>query len=411
VIHRPDLVILGSGPAGCAAAVRLAELWPLAPRRVVLLERARHPRRKGCGGGLTGRTAPLLEWLGLPASPEGALPVGRMRLCHEPRHTTLEMSQPIPVVRRWQLDAQLADRAGRCVADLRQGEPARAVRRDGDWLEVETDGAIYRTPIVIDASGSRCVTRRSGLLPQGQPLVPVWIAEGPPQPGEAAWEGEPELIFDFSEMASGCPGYYWSFPCLEDGVRWVNRGFYPAAGLGPAAARGALERRLLAGGIDPAQVPFAAYPARMFQPGIPTAAPGVLTAGDAAGVDPLFGEGIAQSLEYGRLAAARAARALTATGSAAAATAFHPDEPLRHSALGLRLWFLARMHDELYVPTYQRRLAFALSNEPFLKLVHRDTVGGLPSPALWAGMLALALFQRRFGDLDLHRPDRRVVQV
>lgn len=409
MIHRPDLVILGSGPAGCAAAVRLAELWPQAPRRVVLLERARHPRRKGCGGGLTGRTTPLLNWMGLPAAPEGAFCVGRMRLCHEPRHTTLVMSQPIPVVRRWQLDAQLAEVAARNVADLRQGEAARTVRRDGDLLEVETDGAVYRTPIVIDASGSRSVTRRSGLLPQGRPPVPVWIAEGPPLPGESAWDGEPELVFDFSEMAHGCPGYYWSFPCLEEGQRWVSRGFYPAAGLGPAPARKALERRLRAEGIDPRDVPVAAYPARMFQSGTPTAAPGVLLAGDAAGVDPLFGEGIAQSLEYGRLAAARAAQALTSRSPSA--TAFRPEDPLRRSALGYRLRFLSRMHDELYVPAYQRRLAFALGNEPFLRLVFRDTVGGLPSPALWAGMLALALFERRFGDLDLQQPDRRTIRV
>jgi len=405
-IHRPQLVIVGSGPAGSAAAVRLAARAPEIARDTVMLERRRHPRSKGCGGGLTGRSGPQLQAMGLSPLPPGALPVRHLRLSHGEHATTLLLRAPIPVVRRWQLDALLAARARALVGELREEEPARAIRRDGRWMEVVTDRAVYRTPLVIDASGARCVARRSGLLPRGQRPVPVWVAEGPPGPGEAAWDGEPTLRFDFSEMAHGCPGYYWSFPCFEGGERWVSRGFYPAAGLAPKAARGALARQLLAHGVDPAAVRAVAYPARLFAPGAAHSAPGVLLAGDAAGVDPLFGEGIAQSLEYGALAADAAVRA---TGRRR--PDLHPGDPLRGGALARRLRYLHRMHRELYVPHYQRRLAFALDCTPFLRLVHADTRGALPAPLLWAGMALLALLYRRFARLDLAAPRERSVRV
>ncbi len=405
-VRHPSLVILGAGPAGCAAAVHLARRHPALARDAVVLERRRHPRAKGCGGGLTGRSGPQLEAVGLTPLPPGALPVSRFRLSHGHHATTLVLETPIPVVRRWQLDALLAARARAVVGELREDEPAREIRREGRRLEVVGDRATYRTAMVIDASGARPVARRSGLLPPGQRPVPVWVAEGPLRPGEGAWDGPLALHFDFSEMARGCPGYFWSFPCLERGERWVSRGFYPVGGLPPAQARAALARRLAAHGVDPDAVRPVAYPARTIEPGAPLAAPGIVLAGDAAGVDPLWGEGIAQSLEYGALAAGVAGRALRRRRFD-----LHPGEPLRGRALGRRLAFLHRMHRELYVPHYHRRLAFALDSEWFLRLVHAETRGTLPAPLLWSAMALTAALYRRFAHLDLDAPSDRTVRV
>ena len=46
-----------------------------------------------------------------------------------------------------------------------------------------------------------------------------------------------------------------------------------------------------------------AFPIRTFVPGAPVAAPRALLVGDAAGCDPLMGEGISFALEYGIMAA------------------------------------------------------------------------------------------------------------
>ena len=50
-VERFDAIVVGAGPAGSTSALRLAR----AGARVLLLDRARFPRDKPCGGGLTYR--------------------------------------------------------------------------------------------------------------------------------------------------------------------------------------------------------------------------------------------------------------------------------------------------------------------------------------------------------------------
>ncbi|HLM33697.1 MAG TPA: FAD-dependent oxidoreductase, partial [Gaiellaceae bacterium] len=57
-MKRYDCVVVGAGPAGSTTAYRLAQ----AGVSVLLLDRARFPRDKPCGGGLTGRAARLLPF-------------------------------------------------------------------------------------------------------------------------------------------------------------------------------------------------------------------------------------------------------------------------------------------------------------------------------------------------------------
>src|SRR5947209_13755734 len=50
-MERFDVLVVGGGPAGSTAAIRLAD----AGARVLLVDKARFPRDKPCGGGLTMR--------------------------------------------------------------------------------------------------------------------------------------------------------------------------------------------------------------------------------------------------------------------------------------------------------------------------------------------------------------------
>ena len=63
---RPDVTIVGGGPAGAALAMTLGRQGVT----VVLYEKARHPRLKPCGEGLLPHgVAALREIAGLPKAP------------------------------------------------------------------------------------------------------------------------------------------------------------------------------------------------------------------------------------------------------------------------------------------------------------------------------------------------------
>jgi flavin-dependent dehydrogenase len=66
-------------------------------------------------------------------------------------------------------------------------------------------------------------------------------------------------------------------------------------------------------GFDLSQYEVKGHPIRWFDPFNRFAVPGVLLAGDAAGADSIFGEGISMALGYGKIAA-RAIRAAFAKG-------------------------------------------------------------------------------------------------
>ena len=55
-MERFDAIVVGAGPAGSTAALRLVR----AGARVLLLDRERFPRDKPCGGGLTERAVKQL---------------------------------------------------------------------------------------------------------------------------------------------------------------------------------------------------------------------------------------------------------------------------------------------------------------------------------------------------------------
>jgi flavin-dependent dehydrogenase len=114
------------------------------------------------------------------------------------------------------------------------------------------------------------------------------------------------MVFDFTAVAEGLQGYVWDFPCLDAGIPSFNRGIFdsrvcparPPAKLNKIFAEALKERECFR---DPST--WSGHPERWFtQEGVYTQ-PNVLLVGDAAGVEPLFGEGISYALRYGMVAA------------------------------------------------------------------------------------------------------------
>ncbi|MGH7964197.1 MAG: NAD(P)/FAD-dependent oxidoreductase, partial [Candidatus Binatia bacterium] len=131
---------------------------------------------------------------------------------------------------------------------------------------------------------------------------------------ETRWDGfgQQRYDFNFRPVAQGLKGYLWEFPCVIGGVPHVNVGIYTAGGT-PLSNTDL--QRLLAEEVascqlsvvspqPPVPLPkFRAFPISGYSPKRPLAAPHVVLVGDAAGAEPLMGEGISFALEYGKFAA------------------------------------------------------------------------------------------------------------
>src|SRR5437763_6474094 len=118
-----DVCVVGGGPAGAAAAITLARVG----RDVVVIDRARFPRDKCCGDGLTTGALRELEALGLrPAAVASWQPVDDVWV-RSPSGRTVDFPLPrargvfAAVARRVDLDAALLDVARAAGAKVLDG--------------------------------------------------------------------------------------------------------------------------------------------------------------------------------------------------------------------------------------------------------------------------------------------------
>jgi geranylgeranyl reductase family protein len=311
--HDYDILIVGAGPAGCAAAYDLAR----AGRRVLLLDKRSFPRLKACACGLTRKTLKSLRYSVEPVVE---------RVCHEivlqhNNEVRVRTRNPICAMAvRERFDAfclqqTLAAGAKGGNATLRKIEGISALRESGDGVELDivtADGTeTLRAAVLVGADGANGQTRR---LFNG--ADPAWYTRGfaleacvPYAELPAALPGggaAHDLVFDFSPLPGG---YGWLFPkgdhinigvgafapdADDTQLKQVTRAMlhdYAARKLGVATlAHGGLHitgQHLGMGGH--AYVPRGR----------------VLLTGDAAGLcDPLTGEGIHSAIVSGQAAAA-----------------------------------------------------------------------------------------------------------
>jgi menaquinone-9 beta-reductase len=120
-VRREAPLILGAGPAGCAAAIRLAA----SGERPVLLERSTETGDAICGGFMSWRTLATLEGLGVDTQDLGGHRICRLRL-YTPNHRA---EAPLPGgaigVSRHRLDTLLQARAVAMGVGFERGVTAR----------------------------------------------------------------------------------------------------------------------------------------------------------------------------------------------------------------------------------------------------------------------------------------------
>ncbi len=356
------VLIAGAGPAGLATALYLLRRRPELAGRVVALERARHPRPKVCAGGLIPKTMLALEELGLPLDVP-AVSVRRGLARTEIGEVDYSDGGVLcTIIRRDQFDARIA-RAARD-AGLLIVEECRVVgvETGADGVMVHSTGGDFEAEVLVgaDGSGSRV---RDTLFGRGQDSIGrALMFDLPVASTRLADLADEPYCFDFSCVPAGIRGYSWSFPCLIDGKPYLNVGIYdqcPRDAVDDAKPKKRLLDALAAAFPDlpiPAHGGYKAFPIRWYAPRQRFATDRVLLAGDAAGVDPLMGEGISYAFEHGKLAAQALEAWLAGTAGALAGY----DHALHRSAVARKLRRLLFAARRFYGPHH--RLYFRLAS-------------------------------------------------
>ncbi len=291
-----DVVVVGAGPAGTAAALAARR----AGAEVLLLDSADFPRDKACGDGIAAHALDVLAELGVTDAVAGYPPVPALRLI-APGGDAVARALPRPAytVPRQVFDARLVTAAVGAGATLRR----RAVRRiESRPDRVVLDGEISAR-VVVGADGAGSVVRRA-LGQRNNPDRHLALAIRGYAPAPA---GPPTQLIVTS--AARWPAYAWSFP-IGDGRANVG---YGEVLRGDPLTRAHLVDRLAA--LLPGTEPAGVTGLRAHHLPLSTSRPvpgrgRVLLAGDALSlINPFTGEGIFYALCSGALAGTAAATA------------------------------------------------------------------------------------------------------
>jgi menaquinone-9 beta-reductase len=306
-----DIIIIGGGPSGLSTALHLARDFPHLAQRMLILEKAHYPRPKLCAGGLVIDAEVILRRLGLDVGEIPHVDVNDLHFDFEAKGLTVRIPgrHALRVIRRDEFDNWLAYKAKSRGIEIKEDVAVRKVVPHPDHVIVETDKGMYKSKVVVGADGSNGVTRRSIF-----PNAPVYTARvlevltpSPPAEGSVQGKGRRgQAYFEFLPVPENISGYVWDFPTRVNGEAMRCWGVYDTNILSgekrpPLKEPLAQEMSRIGLALDSYEVK--GHPIRWFAPGNPMSAPRVLLVGDAAGADPLFGEGISFALGYGALAA------------------------------------------------------------------------------------------------------------
>lgn len=218
-----DLIVVGSGPGGSAAAYFNA----LEGYRVLLIDKSPFPRDKTCGDGVTGKSLAVLHEMGLSE----AITETRQISCDgviigapNQQELRIDISSPDDplsafCIERSELDEILHHKASKTVLDTGGNVVYATVKEvlveEGEVVGVVTStGHEYRATRIIGAGGSNCPVSR-WVLDQNE--VPRQDRNHYSSAIREYWTGVEGNSGEFEiHFVKGIlPGYFWIFPISD----------------------------------------------------------------------------------------------------------------------------------------------------------------------------------------------------
>ena len=295
---KTDILIIGGGPAGSTLAYSLARLGI----DVLLLDKAKFPRGKTCGGAVNVRALRLLPF-DLEPVVEGVIKgVSFTRHLEEP--ISRRYAEPLMVtVRREYFDDFLVQQAKQAGARFSDETPLLSLRQKDDIVHAETSAGTILSKFVIGADGGlSAVAKKLDLMQKTSHMLAIH-SEVPTS--VLPWHEPDTIHIDWGSLRRT---YAYLFPKKNS----LSMG---AGGIGvPAAKIKNYQRAFLVTRWQKEEDPpfsTAGFLLPLRQKRRPIQKDRCLLLGDAAGlIDPLTGEGIYYAIRGAQLAAPVLAEAL-----------------------------------------------------------------------------------------------------
>jgi len=367
-MERFDVIVVGAGPAGSTTAYRLAREGA----SVLLVDKARFPRDKPCGGGISSRA---MRELPLDPQPVVEHVADRMELSFRGGRPFIRGGRdPLAyMTQRRRLDHFLAGQAVAAGADFRDGVAVseiseRGARVDGRWIDSElligADGANGATAQSLNLDGRRIY----GVALEGN------LAHGLLDPER--WRSTVVI-----ELGTIPGGYCWIFPKGDH----VNIGVGGWESTGPTL-REHLKDFCKRRGFDYTKLDAVrGYRLPGRPPNAPLARERALLVGDAAGlVDPLWGDGIYTAFVSSRLAAQAVLELLA--GRASTLESYAQSVV---SELGLMMEFA--WNAKVALDRFPRLALGALISAPGWRMVENMLRGEIREPGAERGIAGVAV--------------------
>ena len=286
-----DVIVVGAGPAGATLAYELSRQGI----DVLILEKERLPRYKACAGGITVKTAKLLD---MDFSSVTRDTVRGAKVAYGGTHSfTKSYPQPlIHMVMRNEFDQLLVQRAREAGAALADNEKVRQVEIAEQVVKVEAANHVFTARIVVGADGARSIVAANVGLMRDIDLG-IGLEAEISVPGQRLVQWESLMGLDLGHMRGG---YGWVFPKKD----------HLSVGVGSPLSQA---RRLKSGyqavlkshGLnDCSATRIRSHWLPVRRKGMAIQAGRCLLLGDAAGlVDPVTGEGVHNAVRSALIAA------------------------------------------------------------------------------------------------------------